>query len=82
MSDLKDLINKIATAAEAAATVLPAAGIAGGVARIGTKLLDIVEDLHHHAPDNESKEQLEAAHDALVEAVSTKSSDLSRRLRG
>jgi hypothetical protein len=80
--DLRDLINDIAKVADTAATVLPQAAIAGGAARIGGKILDIIEDLHQHAPSTEDAATLEAAHDKLVQATTVKSGDLSRRLRG
>lgn len=80
--DLKKLIEAVAQAADIASTVLPGAAIAGGAVRIGGKLLEVIEDLHPHAPDAASKAELEAAHDKLVAIVTRKSGDLSARLRG
>lgn len=82
MPDLKKLITEFANVADLAATVLPAAGIAGGVARIGQQIIGIIDDLKPHAPDAESKAQLEAAHDKLMAAVTKKAEDTSAKLRG
>jgi hypothetical protein len=80
--DLKKLIDEIAQVASTAAIVLPGAGIVGGAARIGSKLIEVIEDLHPHAPDAESAGKLETAHDQLTAIVTRKSGDLSNRLRG
>lgn len=82
MADLKELINDLATLADTAATVLPQASIAGGAARIGSKIIEIIDDLKHHAPDVQSADTLDEAHAKLMAAVTTKASDLSKRLRG
>ena len=82
MTDLKTLINKLAEVADLAATVLPQASLAGGAMRIGSKLIDIVDDLKHHAPDAETSDQLEEAHKKLTAMVTAKSQATSDRLRG
>ena len=81
-ADLKKLMEDAATLADTAAAVLPGANIAGGAARIGSQILSVVEDLHKHAPDEESGKLLEDAHKTLMLSIETKSRDLSRRLRG
>lgn len=80
MSDLKTFIDEFARVADLAATVLPAAGIAAGTARIGSKLVEIIDDLKPHAT-GESATALQAAHDAIVAAVVSKAEDTSARLR-
>lgn len=82
MADLKSLIDDLTKLADTAATVLPQASIAGGAMRIGSKIIDIIDDLKPHAPDGEAVDALDDAHDKLMTAVSKKSGDVSRRLRG
>lgn len=82
LADLKQMIDELATLAETASVVLPQAAIAGGAARIGSKILSIVDDLKPHAPTLSSAQQLQDAEEKLMAALSSKSAATSSRLRG
>jgi hypothetical protein len=53
--DLKTLIDDVAKVADTASLVLPQASIAGGTARIGSKIISIIDDLKNHAVDVSSR---------------------------
>jgi hypothetical protein len=80
--DFKDLVKSAVSLAEAAASVIPGAGLVSGGLAIAQKLEELLVQLKTNAPDQGSKDDLEAAHQLLVEHVTSKAVDLSHELRG
>lgn len=76
--NIRTAIDAAIALAKAGAVVFPP--LAGGAA-LAEKTLDILDDLKSAAPDG-TKEEIEAAHQELFNAMIAKGHALSDRLRG
>jgi len=77
--NFRTLVDQAVAFAHAVGELLPP--VEGG-ADIADKVLDVLDSLKDHAPEAASREQLEAAHAALLKRISDKGHALSDRLRG
>lgn len=77
--NLRSLIDQAINLAHSAGNVLPMVEGAGTVLQ---DIANVVEGLKAHAPDGQSADQLEAAHQALLKKALDSGHDLSARLRG
>jgi hypothetical protein len=75
----RDLADRAIELAEMGSVVFPPLGTGAALA---DKVLDLLDGLKDEAPDQESEEDLEAAHQALYDAMTAKGHKLSERLRG
>lgn len=76
--DIRSAIDAAIELAKAGATVFPTLGNGAALAE---KVLDILDDLKSEAPSG-TREEIEAAHQALYDEMIAKGHDLSARLRG
>ena len=77
--DLKKLAEEAIALAKTAGTVLPVLGTGAAIAE---KILGVVDSLKSEAPDDQTAQELEAAHQELYDAMIAKGHKLSDRLRG
>lgn len=76
--NLRSLIDDAIKLAHTGGEILPQ--LEGG-AQVAEGILDLLDGLKDKAPDAASKEDLEAAHQALYKRVTEQGHDLSHRLR-
>jgi hypothetical protein len=77
--NIRSLIDGAISLAHMGGELLPP--LEGG-AEVAEKLVDLVDSLKAHAPDDSSKAQLEQAHTALLKRMQDKGHALSSQLRG
>ena len=79
--DIRDLLATVTKLANVAAVVIPQAKLVGGAANLGTKVLDIIDDLKDQG-DPADQAAMQAARKTLSDAVRAKAAATSARLRG
>lgn len=77
--DIKKLAEEAIALAKTASTVLPALGTG---AKIAEQIMGVVASLRSEAPDGQTAQELEEAHQQLYDAMIEKGHQLSDRLRG
>lgn len=77
----REIVDKVIELANLAANVIPSAALIGKGAEIGSKVIDIIDDLGEDiAPDQQAAAQAARANLAL--AVKAKAARVSDKLRG
>lgn len=79
--DVRSLVDSLIQLAHVASAVIPGAGLVEEGAKIGEKIIDVIDELKTHA-DPTQQPALQEARDKLADAVRTKAAATSARLRG